>query len=92
MFVKNPNESGGIPLNQVPSTGQQHYHSHSLRGNGRNGDRGSGDLPGNGRHYPHTSDGGCGGPHDILAGDDGGPPDDLYEGGSDISSCSEFER
>ena len=41
-------------------TGQQHYSSHSLRRISRNGDRGSGDLPGNDRQYPHKSCGGCG--------------------------------
>ena len=66
-------------------TGQKHYPSCSLRRKG--GDRGSDDPPGNGRHYPHSSSGGCDGPHGTQ---DGGPSDDPYRGGSDISSSFEF--
>ena len=70
---QNIHESGAIQLNQVPSTGQQHYPSCSLRRNGRNGDRSSCDPPGNGEHYPHSSGGGCGGAHGTPGGGDGGP-------------------
>ena len=46
----------------------------------KNGDRGSGDPPGNGRHYPHSSGGGCGGPHGIPGGGNTGLPDNHYGG------------
>ena len=59
-------------LNQVPSTGQQHY-PHSPKRNSRNKDRSSGCLTGNGRHYPHRSGSGCGGPHGSPGCGDGGP-------------------
>ena len=71
---------------------QQHYPSHPLRGNGRNGGRGSGDPPGNGRQYPNSFGGGCGSPHNTIGGGDGGTPDDPYGGCSGISSSPEFQR
>ena len=83
---QNPQESGGVCLNQVPS--QQHYPSCSMRRSSRNGDRGSGDPPGYGKHYSHRyrSGGGCGGLH-VTPGDGNGfPPDDPN------NSSSEFGR
>ena len=74
----------------MPQTGQQHYLSHPPRRNGRNGDRGSGDFPGNGRH-PHRSSW-HGGPHGTPDGGYGGPPDDPYGGGTGSPSSSEFGR
>ena len=62
----------------MSSTCQLYYHSHSPRRNDRNGDKGSGDPPGNDGHYPHRSGGGCSGPHGTPGGGDGGQPDDPY--------------
>ena len=42
-------------MSQIPKTGQQCYLSHPPRRKGRNRERGSGDPPGNGKHYPHKS-------------------------------------
>ena len=75
----------------MPLTGQQHFPSQPLRRNGRNGNRGSDDPLGNGRHYPHRYGGGCGGPMAPGIGN-GGPPDDHYGCCSDSSSSSEFVR
>ena len=55
----------------MSSTDQQHYPIHPPKRNGRNGD-----PPGNGRHYPHRSGGGCDGPHGTPVGGFCGSPDD----------------
>ena len=55
-------------------------------------ERGSGCLPGNGRHDLYSYGGGCVSTHGNLGGVDGGLPDDPYGGGSDISCSSEFGR
>ena len=85
-------ESSGTHLSQMPLMGQPHYPSHPTRWHGRNGDRHSGNAPDNGTHHSHSSGGGHGGPHGTSGGHDDGLPDDPYEGGSDGSSSSEFER
>ena len=87
---KNYHESGSIHLSQVPSMGQQHYPSHSLRRKGRNRDRGP-NGPANNGHYTLRSGGGCSVFHGILGGSDGGSLDDLYGAGSDNSSSSYFQ-
>ena len=79
-MCQNSHESGGAHLNQVSSTGQQYYPSHSPR---RNGDRGSGDHPGNDGHCLHSSGGGYGNPYGTPGGGDGGPLDDPYRNSSD---------
>ena len=83
------NHVGQYSFESSVLTGQQHYPSHSLK---RNGDRGSGDPPGNDGLYPHSSNGGCSGPLSTPGGWYGGPPDDSFGGGSDRYSFSELGR
>ena len=76
----------------MPLTGQQHYSSCLLRGNGRNVDRGWGNPLINGRHYPPRSGDRWCGSYGTSGGDNGGIPNDHYGGGSDSSSSSDFGR
>ena len=60
---QNLHEFGGIHLKQMPLIGQQHYPSHLLRRNGRNGDRDLSDPGGNDKQYCNRSGSGYVGPH-----------------------------
>ena len=92
LIIKIPPKSAGAPLSQMSLTGQQYYPSCPLKGNGRNGDRGSGDLLSNSRHYPHRSGVGCCGLHGTPGGGDSGSPNDPYGDGLDSLFTSEFGR
>ena len=74
--------------NQVTIFGQQCYPSHSQTRNDWSRDRGPNSPPGNSKHYPYWSDGGCGGPNGAPSACDGSHSDNPYRAASYISSSS----
>ena len=91
LLVKPPHDSCSVHLHQMPSTGQQDYPSHSPRRNGRNGNDGSGDPPGNGKHYPIDLVVNVVVPMTPPGGVDGGPQDDPYRLGQKVPHLLHLE-